>query len=714
MREYVVTCKTKEDLESFYEDMETPGGSLYIPDREVDVANRRLVSRNTHYMLTDEEANTLKDDSRVLAVELSESEQGIITRPLYTVSQTVPAEDSPNFQESSNRWSKTVNVLDTFRNWGLPRCVNGETPDTNWGGESGAVPNITSNSTNWTVRVTATGKNVDVVIVDGCIDPNHPEFYANPDGISGPSRVQQFNWLSLRSQVEGTSNGTYTYTPYIDSGNNERTVDNNHGCHVAGIVAGNTQGWARDANIYNINLYSTAPTFLGSGLVFDYIREWHNTKSVNTSTGKKNPTIVNNSWGSFYSPAVSNISSIVYRGTTINQPGGGWTQSELEQYGLYGWFVDANDNNIAKITTPALTAAMQADIDDCIADGIIMVGSAGNSGYKATLSGNPDYNNYYVQGSTQYNYHRGQNPAALNNVICVGNASEYSDDRKAASSVCGDRIDVYAPGSRIISSVHNALVWNGTSYSNTTSDNDPRNGSYRVAKYSGTSMSAPQVTGSLASLLEIYPRMTPQEAIDWVASVRKLGQMDDGVDEFTYTVTNNFASSYSFSTISGGNPTLTFTEGDIVTFNMNSPSHPFRIVTTDPSGGYQSGTDVTTGTTTITGSGTEIQNRQNGSIVWDTRDVTPGTYYYVCEYHSGMRGEIIINPDYGRDFSLQASSEYNRYYHHVNPRLIPNPPGGANYIGGTTSATQTVPRGNHKGRPSSGSVWPRRDTWHRG
>ena len=36
MKEYIVTCKSMEDLNSFYDDMETVGVSLYIPDRAVE------------------------------------------------------------------------------------------------------------------------------------------------------------------------------------------------------------------------------------------------------------------------------------------------------------------------------------------------------------------------------------------------------------------------------------------------------------------------------------------------------------------------------------------------------------------------------------------------------------------------------------------------------------------------------------------------------
>ena len=65
MKEYIVTRHNREDLEDFYNDMETPGGDLYIPDRAVDLELRRPISRNTHYMLTEEEAQTLREDPRV-------------------------------------------------------------------------------------------------------------------------------------------------------------------------------------------------------------------------------------------------------------------------------------------------------------------------------------------------------------------------------------------------------------------------------------------------------------------------------------------------------------------------------------------------------------------------------------------------------------------------------------------------------------------------
>ena len=58
-KDYIVTLKNKNDLDNFYDDMETPGGNLYIPDRSVEVADRRKISRNTHYYLTAEEAEVI-------------------------------------------------------------------------------------------------------------------------------------------------------------------------------------------------------------------------------------------------------------------------------------------------------------------------------------------------------------------------------------------------------------------------------------------------------------------------------------------------------------------------------------------------------------------------------------------------------------------------------------------------------------------------------
>jgi len=83
-KEYIVTLKNFEDLDNFYEDMETPGGNLYIPERKVDCHLRRPISRNTHYLLTDEEADVVRQDPRVLDVQLTPEERGLTPVLMWT------------------------------------------------------------------------------------------------------------------------------------------------------------------------------------------------------------------------------------------------------------------------------------------------------------------------------------------------------------------------------------------------------------------------------------------------------------------------------------------------------------------------------------------------------------------------------------------------------------------------------------------------------
>ena len=80
LKQWIVTLHRKEDLDGFYDDMETPGGNLFIPDRAVELTNRRLISRNTHYMLDEDEVELIKSDDRVWDVELEEL-HGLLTEP---------------------------------------------------------------------------------------------------------------------------------------------------------------------------------------------------------------------------------------------------------------------------------------------------------------------------------------------------------------------------------------------------------------------------------------------------------------------------------------------------------------------------------------------------------------------------------------------------------------------------------------------------------
>lgn len=463
--------------------METPGGNLYIPDRNVDCALRRGISRNTHYMLTDTEADEVRNDPRVLAVELLPKDRNIIATPYW--------DQTGNFEKSS-----TVDQAD--KNWGLLRCINGF-QISGWGTNGGAE----TQKTNLNIKTTSSGKNVDVVIVDAHVNPNHPEFAAYPDG-SGGGRVNTIDWYQYNDYTGVVVNGSYDYS----------TVSSNHGTHVAGTACGNTQGWARDANIYTIEFnYSNSPVAQWDLILFDYIRSFHRNKPINPETGRRNPTVTNHSWGYSYNNInLTNITSVTYRGVTtdISTLTTAQKKTELESKGVP---VPAG-TYLYKM--PVRIAALDADIQDAINDGVIVVSSAGNSYWQIARDfGDIDYNNYLTISGTDYYHAQGSSPGAADNVICVGSLGSEHVEKKANYSNWGSRIDIWAPGTNIISSVYNSSAATEFGISLVT---DIRNSSYYLGSISGTSMASPQVCGVLACLAEQEPDMTQSDAINYISN----------------------------------------------------------------------------------------------------------------------------------------------------------------------------------------------------
>ena len=516
MKEYIVTLHNREDLEDFYNDMETPGGDLYIPDRAVDLQLRRPISRNTNYMLTFEEAEQLKEDPRVWDVAPKDLIDAI--------------EWKASGYTESGPWRRNASIFPSSseKNWGLYRHTETTNPGGNWGSDS--VSDKTASFT-----ITASGKNVDVLIVDGSITTtagNHPEFAVNPDGTGG-TRVQYFNWFSLTNQLGLGSNGTYDYNT-IGSAS-----DTNHGCHVAGTVAGNTLGWARDANIYSLEFYysgavnqvvNSSP--LTPTTLWDYIREWHNTKPINPDTGRRNPTISNHSYGGIYTKdslitngSYDGLGAMRYRGVITdeyNTSGSDLSDAQLEARGI-----NVPGSGIWEL--PAYTTSIEADVQDAQADGVIVISSAMNYSQKITLSGDQDYDNLgYLRIGSNYQAtfytHRPDNAAGktLSATLIVGSLDDVSNDRKASYSLCGNAVDIFAAGDGIVSSVLTGSVA------------DSRNGSFYLSKYSGTSMASPQVAGVLALFAESNPNLTMSEAHDFITNTATPSIMyDTGTDDCT-------------------------------------------------------------------------------------------------------------------------------------------------------------------------------------
>ena len=488
--EYIITCKTYEDLQSLYDDMETPGGSLYIPDRAVDLVHRRAISRNTHYILSEEEAVEIRKDERVIACELPAQKRGIEPIKLWT--------QTGDFDKVEE------NIDNNDKNWGLYRMIKGDSVS-NWGSNS------TTEISNKTISTTASGKNVDVVIVDEHVRPDHPEFAVNPDGTGG-SRVNQFNWFQYKSALGYNSHpSTYTYSDSAASPNG------NHGTHVAGTVAGNRQGWARDANIYNMSfLDSLSGVTDWDQFLWDYLRYFHKNKAINPETGRRNPTITNHSWGySSSSRLLSDITLVTHRGTTTNVSG--YSASAKKTF-LEDRLVPVigNDPSLGFFVyrPPARVAAVDADIQDAINDGVIVISAAGNSFWNCEEFGGQDYDNRFVASPFSYYHSRGSTPSAADNVICVGAIGAKVAEHKADFSNWGGRVDIWAPGENIISSMFDNIQSNDP-YPGAVSDprSVPGQPIYNIGSISGTSMASPQICGIIACLTEQEPNLTQAEAL---------------------------------------------------------------------------------------------------------------------------------------------------------------------------------------------------------
>jgi subtilisin family serine protease len=489
-KEYIVTVRNRSDIDSFYDDMDNNIGTEFIPNRKVEIVHIRETSRNTHYYLTDEESNLLRNEPRVLSVELLPKEMGI--EPILLWSQT------GNFEKS--------NSIDTNdKNWGLYSITNRQ-PLSNWGTDGSFT------QTTQTINTTSSGKNVDVVVVDAHINGNHPEFAVNVDGTGG-SRFVAYNWFQHSSSLGYTTTQPYSYS-YIET---------NHGTHVAGIVAGNTQGWARDANIYNINFnYTSAggPSGDWTLFVFDYIREFHRTKPINNVTGRKNPTIVTNSWGYGYNDLnMASIIEVTYRGTTTDLNGLTNAQKKviLENNG-----VPVPNESVLHLT-PARVAALDADVIDAINDGLIVLGASGNSYWNCATTDSVDYGNSVYSTNVGSIYHsKGMSPGSAGNAICVGSVGVFLAENKSNFSNYGSRVNVYAPGRFITSSVYDTTA--ATEFGITLA-NDPRDSNYKIGSLSGTSMATPQVAGVLSCLLENFPSLTQSECLTYLVNNSTLNRI---------------------------------------------------------------------------------------------------------------------------------------------------------------------------------------------
>ena len=454
-----VTLNVGVNVDAFHEEMIqlNADGAEHIPARAVEVYDFMPISlRNIQYMLTQEECATLKNDPRVLDVMWGTIEEnGIYAKP------TAYYEDGS--VRLANRTTSATGITSEV-NWALNACSNR------------TDPYVADPIQPFVVKTNSTGMGVDLVIQDTGIDEVHPEFI----GVEAPTtRIVRVNWNQYLS-TPGTLPTTY-YTTLADG----------HGTHVAGIAAGLTCGWARDANVISQRIHLGTDT---AGLeiltAFQLLRAWHNAKSI------KRPTIVNMSWNYFTDYPIT------------------------------------PDPNLGQVDTyhGIRVSAVEAEIADCISAGIIFVGAVGDNKHRVDVVGGAHYNDSYTYNEQTIYFLRGATPSATPNVICVGATDAITGDKKATYSACGARVDLYAPGSGIVAAWAQGRTVPAGAYM-FAYQNDPF---HKLARISGTSQSAAQVSGVLASWLEYNPKASYLEAVEWILGISTKNRItNDAPNTFT-------------------------------------------------------------------------------------------------------------------------------------------------------------------------------------
>ena len=543
-----------------------------IPDRKVTCSDLKEHSptRGT-YWLTEEEATGISTHPNVKWIELSPSEYP----DLY-----------PHPELDSKRFGKNVKVYrDLDLNAPPTTPTSAEENRTNWGMKRVGIatngdswPNVTGNPAviNTDLDYSLTGKNVDLIIQDSGVLQYHPEFidsdgksrvrdiildgpyyidptyfnnnnytYTKPDGRTGITTASAHSWWEISSNRSNAFQSlgviaipnNYTEANALGIGGTSHTMTSSHGTACASLSAGKNYGLAFEANIWTVSIFS--PADLNTELCYDALKLFHQNKPINTATGKKNPTVVNGSWG-YYGGFNSNTNvSYSFAGSTGSFTG--YTSSstgvQALAYGLRGGLFYNR-----QFATSSRTSSLDTAGDEMSDAGVIFVTSAGNNNQRLGIGlTDPHLNDFLttlnggesragfpgetaVSGcpSGHRNWIHPQN-VGYDNVedfhptICVGAMDEFIDsgyqERKAQYSNNGPGVDIWAPADELIAAGMRAANGDGLPYDINYSR---YNSDFVDMYFNGTSAAAPVVTGVVALFLESKPDATSAEVKDYL------------------------------------------------------------------------------------------------------------------------------------------------------------------------------------------------------
>lgn len=466
-KEYVIIVHDPLDLPTLEEELAASYGNQFVASRSVSCQDPRPGSRyQSQWMLTDEEAATLRNDPRIDIVE--EKFTG----------EFFPA----TIQEGDFRRGWYAPGDRNFVNYALRR-VNDATNE--YGGNR--TPNNNANDGKPNLHYAGLdGTGVDIVIIDSGVDHHHPDLFDS----QGNTRLQQIDWTEITG-IQGFSPDFYTDF-------------NGHGTSCASVAAGLVHGFAKNAHIYSIPILGTLNN-QQFGTIMDFIRIWHNRKNdSNDAIYSGRPTLVNMSF---------NYGSSSFRYDDIT---GGEFRGQMWERGNLGQVEMAQRYGLPVSTSESFTvmnlgpSAFDRDLAElCEIEGIHCFKAAGNTMQKCDNPDGVDYNNTFDTATNTVLYNRACGPFALDcgnigNIEHMGVYGDNNNQDRPARCGTGPAVHWYAPGNGTMSA-------RSSDASTTGSVPYQDNNQFLQRYFSGTSAASPISVGIAALHLQAEPTLSSED-----------------------------------------------------------------------------------------------------------------------------------------------------------------------------------------------------------
>jgi hypothetical protein len=400
------------------------------------------------------------------------------------------------------------------------------------------------------------------------------------DGTTVPVESVALAWWanplqrSTKFSTEGSVSISSSYTRLDTTGSNTTQpsgTDGEHGTPCGALTFGRTQGWAYNANKWNLDLYGSYGTGIEAG--FDLTKLFHQLKPKNTAYNTKDPTVMSNSYG-YRANKDPSGSTYYYTHRGGSEVGYTTEPTFISHMGTQG----DGGRWKSEMKTNSLTTAL----DELIDSGVIFVCAAGNSNQKCVSSTHPDYDNYITDTSgqsladssfTEFGVEvtgttnrrgfpqQGGQFTDTDSVVKYKtiNVGALDDDYvnglegKVGYSDRGNSIDCYAPADGTLSA--------NKSYTNEGPRVDTYvNFSYAPVAYdcafSVTSAACPVAAGFIATVIEHNRDWTWREVLAWINSLDAVPSSDfyEG-NESTNATTNNWT---DYESLEGGTPRVLY------------------------------------------------------------------------------------------------------------------------------------------------------------